>query len=228
MVRRKRRRVIGFYTDKKGRVRPITTPIKRRVLKVHLKRSLIARRTDEALKAREAPSVEEWLKHPNRYDLPGVDMGEKTWSRKPKSVHGMRRLKLTLKQIDEADKFTFPFKEHGSIYMEYYDPNEKSKTPRMIRNFYVEKVRETKKAVLLRFTYYWSSKYGIGRLSSREYWLPKSIIEMRDDAVVIPRWKVHQISTAYSFISELRHATIAYKDDADYLKIYAPTRIIEK
>jgi len=77
---RRRRRVIGFYTEGKGKnrkVRPITAPVKRRLKRIHRRRSLVAQRTDEALEAKPAPSAEAWIRRPNRYDVEGVDKPEK-------------------------------------------------------------------------------------------------------------------------------------------------------
>mgnify|MGYP000565994015 CR=1 FL=1 len=96
-------KLIGFYTDEEGRVRPIT----KGVGKIHKKlkhpitwRTEHALRTDRALKARIAPSAEAWLKNPNRYDLEGVDTGTKTW----------KRTKQTKRKQEIPEEFTVPVK----------------------------------------------------------------------------------------------------------------------
>jgi len=66
------RRVVGFYTDEEGKVRPITGRSRRR-FRVKLTRSAHALAVDRSLKAKTAKSPEQWYKQPNRYDLPGVD-----------------------------------------------------------------------------------------------------------------------------------------------------------
>lgn len=75
---------LGFRTKGKGKKRkvyPLMPPSGRgrgsqfrvKASKIHSKRSLIARRTDEALLARITPSPEHWIRTPNRYDVKGVD-----------------------------------------------------------------------------------------------------------------------------------------------------------
>lgn len=46
---------------------------RKRLQKVHSRRSPIAQETDEALMAEIAPTIGHWLKQPNEWDVPGVD-----------------------------------------------------------------------------------------------------------------------------------------------------------
>lgn len=82
----------GYYTDKNGKVRPITgrkphvNPLskgtmniripKRTIRKVQAKRSTHAKRIDDSLKAKIPENPEEWVNEPNRNDLVGVDYPE--------------------------------------------------------------------------------------------------------------------------------------------------------
>jgi len=70
------RKLVGFYTDEHGKVRPITAKTGKRRVTVKLVRSAHAVNVDRALKAPVAKSTEQWYKQPNRYDLPGVDSPE--------------------------------------------------------------------------------------------------------------------------------------------------------
>ena len=89
---RRRRRVVGFYTDEEKRVRPITAPVKPLILRrpityqlskgrtmsslraLHeLGRSLHAQRIDEALEATVKDDPSRWVKAPNRSDITGID-----------------------------------------------------------------------------------------------------------------------------------------------------------
>ena len=63
--------MVGFYTDKQGKVRPITRSSGRRKRMIY--RSTHALAVDRAMRAKPAPDAETWMKHPNRYDIPGVD-----------------------------------------------------------------------------------------------------------------------------------------------------------
>ena len=67
----RKRNVVGFYTDKQGKVRPITRSSGRRKRMIY--RSTHALAVDRAMRAKPAPDAETWMKHPNRYDIPGVD-----------------------------------------------------------------------------------------------------------------------------------------------------------
>ena len=77
-------RPVGFYTDKKKRVRPITRRKRRLVVpnvkytlqrerEIEAKRSKRARAVDEALEAEEVSPGPLWEAHPNKYDIRGVD-----------------------------------------------------------------------------------------------------------------------------------------------------------
>jgi len=78
--------IIDWYTDEEGRRRPITAKkgLTKKVLKkIHASRSKIARSLDEKYRAKRVPAkAETWIKNPGRYDLPDVDMGEISRSRK--------------------------------------------------------------------------------------------------------------------------------------------------
>ena len=79
----RKRRVIGFYSKgrgKKRRVHPITAKKQnvrhitmRDVKRIQAQRTTRARTTDVALTAKTASNEEDWAKHPNRRDLPGID-----------------------------------------------------------------------------------------------------------------------------------------------------------
>jgi hypothetical protein len=85
-----RRVVVGFYTDKKNRIRPITKSsgkrwrfrppkyeprvVKGKDVEVEVWRSRRAWAMDESKTAKEiTEKPEEWLKAPDRVDYPGVD-----------------------------------------------------------------------------------------------------------------------------------------------------------
>ena len=46
---------------------------KRRLQRIHARRSNRAKKIDESLRAPLAKSSEQWLKQPNRFDIPNVD-----------------------------------------------------------------------------------------------------------------------------------------------------------
>jgi len=78
-------------------------PWYQKAIMVHRKRSLIARHTDEALKAPVAKSFEEWRKHPDRYDLLSVDYPKKSKTEKDLnrgSSNKIRRRKTKMEKID--------------------------------------------------------------------------------------------------------------------------------
>ena len=67
--------------------------------KVHSKRTASARHTDESLKAPIAGSLQEWLKAPNRTDLPGVDYPGKSLQ------EAIEQLEKPKKQISKGNPF---------------------------------------------------------------------------------------------------------------------------
>jgi len=83
------RKLIGFYTDEEGRVRPITkgVGILRHPVTSRLKNRKIIYRSqhalaiDKALKARVTEDPKKWMRNPNRYDYEGIDTGTKTRKR---------------------------------------------------------------------------------------------------------------------------------------------------
>jgi ribosomal protein L20 len=90
---RVRAKVVGFYTDEEGRVRPITARSGRRRFRVKLvtkvvkgkeiTRSERAWKIDEAKQAKNVTEdVEKYAKRPDRLDMPGVDTPSKPKSDK--------------------------------------------------------------------------------------------------------------------------------------------------
>jgi len=79
--------VVGFYTDKQGKVRPITRSSGRRKRMIY--RSTHALAVDCAMRARPAPDAETWMKHPNRYDAPGIDTPSSSFS--PEFIEFLKR-----------------------------------------------------------------------------------------------------------------------------------------
>jgi hypothetical protein len=49
----------------------------KKLQRFHARRSLNAQKIDEGLKAPRAKTAEQWLSHPNRYDIPNVDTPKK-------------------------------------------------------------------------------------------------------------------------------------------------------
>ena len=102
---KKRYKLIGFYTDKKGRVRPITKRIgpkiqsSKRVSKYGVSRSAWAWYMDKLKRAKHVASSpsKAWKKHPERMDVEGVDTPEK--ERKHGGSRGVKKERATEKQI---------------------------------------------------------------------------------------------------------------------------------
>ena len=100
------RKLIGFYTDEEGRVRPITkgVGILRHPVTSRLKNRKIIYRSqhalaiDKALKARVTEDPEKWMRNPNRYDFEGIDTGTKTWKRS-----GKKRSVVKYPELKEFD-----------------------------------------------------------------------------------------------------------------------------
>ena len=114
---------IGFYTDEEGRVRPITprrgrrayTPklVTRKVGSLSITRSERSWRQDERKASkRVTEDPEKWSKHPERYDMPGVDMPPEA---ERKYLEGKRRKEEEGREKAAAEK---PRKEFLARYSE--------------------------------------------------------------------------------------------------------------
>ena len=125
MARRRGRRVlVGFYTDKKKRIRPITLPLWR-LRRLHAQRSLRAQIIDEALEARRAPSPEYWIRHMNRTDVVGVDLFP-TPTASSKKLTPQQRFAINYQLIQDALERTFGHKTllHKIQYEVVTDPKK--------------------------------------------------------------------------------------------------------
>jgi hypothetical protein len=157
-----RRRVVGFYTDKRKKVRPITAPTGRRFRVRRLEtrvvkgrpvtRSEHAWKMDERRKAKNVTEdVEKWSKRPNRLDMPGVDTPAEKAEGKVKIVEvkdteEQRRVEAEalreagFHRVEIADWF---IQKNQLAFMTFWGLKENAR--------YARVVRETEKAYLLEF-----------------------------------------------------------------------------
>jgi len=128
---KRQRQVIGFYTDDKGRKRPITRYVTKRVDGVTVQRSARAWSIDEGKTAKKiTDNPHEWVKKPNRMDLVNVDVSKEKSEEflRKKRLREKKTLKDSMQKLDKNERFMFNIAkrklhiEGGKINQVYYVP----------------------------------------------------------------------------------------------------------
>jgi len=136
------RRLVGFYTDGEGRIRPIT-----KALDIHRNRSPVAQRTDEAIKAKLAKSYEEWAKQPNRRDLRGVDYPEEERRKEEKKEPWMTDDPFTKDEVEWYNHFSHFYVDINKQFRQQVEAKEGETYRRLAEYGIYETPSDVKKAL---------------------------------------------------------------------------------